>query len=258
MNESLYVLLGLCVSSFLAGVINSIAGGGTLLTFPALLAVLSPVTANGTSTIAVLPGTLASAWAYRQDVQHPPKLLVWLLAPSALGGLIGTWIVTTTDEKYFAALIPWLILLAAVLFAVQPLVAKLTKSPAPATEGPLSPARLTVLALIQLGVGIYGGYFGAGMGIMMLSALAYMGLRNVHEMNSVKTLLAGAINAMAAILFFWSGKINWKYGIPMAIACAAGGYAGARLALRIEPKYVRWTVIVMGFGLAVYYFRDRV
>lgn len=229
------------------------------MTFPALLAVVSPVTANGTSTIAVLPGTLASAWAYRQDVEHPPKLLLWLLGPSAVGGLIGTWIVTTTEERIFAALIPWLILLAAVLFLVQPVVQKFTKSAAalPANNGPMSPAKLSGLAFIQFLVGVYGGYFGAGMGIMMLSALAYMGLRNVHEMNSVKTLLAGAIKAMAAILFIANDKVQWSYGIPMAVAAALGGYVGARMALKIAPAIVRRIVIAMGFSLAVYYFFNR-
>ena len=258
MTDAAYVLLGLCVSAFLAGAINSIAGGGTLLTFPALLAVVSPVVANGTSTIAVLPGTLASAWAYKQDVQHPPRLLLWLLAPSALGGLIGTWIVTSTEERIFAELIPWLILGAAVLFAIQPVVARLSKAGAVVGEGPLSNGRLAGLAAIQFAVGVYGGYFGAGMGIMMLSALAYMGLRNVHEMNSVKTLLGGAINAMAAVLFIANGKVEWRYAIPMAAAAAIGGYAGARLALRVESKVVRWVVTAMGFGLAVYYFAKRV
>lgn len=253
MTSEFWLQLGLCASAFAAGAVNSIAGGGTLLTFPALLAVLSPVAANATSTIAVFPGTMASAWAYRQDVEHPPRLLLWLLAPSALGGLIGTWIVTSTDERIFAALIPWLILVAAVLFAVQPVVARYSKQ-ANGGAAPMSNTRLTVLAAIQFAVGIYGGYFGAGMGIMMLSALAYMGLRDVHEMNSVKTLLAGAINFAAAILFIAERKVVWKYAIPMAVFCAAGGYAGAKLALRVSSAMVRNIVIAIGVSLAAYYF----
>lgn len=255
MPESFLVLAALCASAFVAGIINSIAGGGTLLTFPALLAVVSPVLANATSTIAVLPGTLASAWAYRQDVQHPPKLLVWLIGPSALGGLIGTWIVTHSSESTFEQLIPWLILMAALLFAVQPIVAAYTRKAASGpTSNVLSPNRIATLAVIQFGVGVYGGYFGAGMGIMMLSALAYMGLRDVHEMNSVKTLLAGIINAMAAVLFIAADKVVWSYAIPMAISAAIGGYLGARLALQVKPVYVRWTVIALGFFLSAYYF----
>lgn len=243
----------MCLSAFLAGIINSIAGGGTLLTFPSLMAVLSPVMANATSTIAVFPGTLASAWAYRQDAGHPPKLLLWLLGPSVLGGILGTWLVTHTDERIFATLVPWLILVAALLFAVQPMVARYTKQ-APAGAAELQGNRLLLLILVQFAVGLYGGYFGAGMGIMMLSALAYMGLRNVHEMNSVKTLLAGAINIAAAVLFIAEDKVVWRYAIPMALCCAVGGYWGARIALRVSPAIVRNVVIGIGVFLAIYYF----
>ncbi len=255
MNDSAWLQAGLCASAFAAGVVNSIAGGGTLLTFPALLAVLSPVMANATSTMAVFPGTIASAWAYRQDVQHPPRLLLWLLAPSALGGLIGTWIVTNTEERIFAALIPWLILGAALLFALQPIVARLSAARlAEGPDQPLSTPRLAALVLVQFAVGIYGGYFGAGMGIMMLSALAYMGLRNVHEMNSVKTLLAGAINFASAGIFIAQGKVVWKYALPMALAATVGGYLGARWALRVPAVWVRGCVIAIGLLLSVYYF----
>lgn len=254
MPESLLVFAALLSSAFFAGIVNSIAGGGQLLTFPALLAILSPVGANATSTIAVLPGSFASAWAYRQQVQHPPKILLWLIGPSCLGGLCGTWIVTHSPESTFAALIPWLILLAAVLFAVQPLLAAYTKSAGLAAGDVLSPGRLTTLAGVQFLVGLYGGYFGAGIGIMMLSALAYVGLRDVHEMNSVKTVLGGLINTMAAVLFIAGGKVEWKYAIPMALASTLGGYLGARLALRVKPLYVRWTVIALGLSLAAYYF----
>jgi uncharacterized protein len=243
----------MCVSAFLAGIINSIAGGGTLLTFPSLMAVLSPVMANATSTIAVFPGTLASAWAYRRDAGHPPRLLWWLLGPSVLGGLLGTWLVTSTDERIFAALVPWLILAAALLFALQPVVARYTKQAA-REAGTMSQRRLLLLAFVQFGVGIYGGYFGAGMGIMMLCALAYMGLRDVHEMNSLKTLLAGAINIAAAALFISEGKVVWRYALPMAFFCAIGGYMGAKIALRVSSAVVRNVVIAIGIFLAVYYF----
>jgi uncharacterized membrane protein YfcA len=256
LTDSFWLLAGLCASAFAAGVINSIAGGGTLLTFPALLALLSPVTANATSTLAVFPGTVASAWAYRQSVEHPPQLLLWLLAPSAIGGLLGTWIVTSTEERVFAALIPWLILIAVTLFAVQPLVTRYAIS----HSGPhneLPRPRLAALAAVQFLVGVYGGYFGAGMGIMMLGALAYMGLRDVHEMNSVKTILAGVINLAAAFLFIAEGKVYWPYAIPMACSCALGGYCGARLALRFPAALVRYLVIAVGVVTVAVYFRPR-
>ncbi|GAB4361357.1 MAG: sulfite exporter TauE/SafE family protein [Bryobacter sp.] len=226
------------------------------MTFPALLAVISPVAANATSTISVLPGTLASTWAYRRDVAHPPKLLLWLIGPSAIGGTLGTWIVTTTEEKIFATLVPWLILAAALLFALQPLVARLLP-PTAATIATLSPKRLWALVTVQFVVGVYGGYFGAGMGIMILGALSYMGLRDVHEMNAVKTLLAGIINIAAAVLFIAQDRVGWHYALPMALAAMLGGYAGARLALKIPAAYVRVTVIGIGLATAIYYFLPK-
>lgn len=212
--------------------------------------------ANATSTLSVLPGTLASSWAYRKDVAHPPRLLLWLLAPSAIGGAIGTWIVTTTEERIFAALVPWLILGAALLFAVQPFVTRLFPGSAASSET-LSRRRLWGLVLVQFGVGVYGGYFGAGMGIMILGALSYMGLRDVHEMNAVKTLLAGIINIAAAVLFIAQDRVAWHFAVPMALAAIAGGYAGARLALKIPAAWVRATVIAIGLGTAIYYFLPK-
>lgn len=252
MTDSVWVFVVLCASAFFAGAINSIAGGGTLLTFPTLLAVVSPVAANATSTMALLPGSIASAWAYRRDVRHPPKLLWWLAVPSLVGGLTGTLLVTRTPERYFAALVPWLILTATVLFTLQPLVARMIRSQAaPAAEH--SSAHLMFLAAAQLLVAIYGGYFGAGIGILMLSALAYMGLRNVHEMNALKTILAFLVNGVSAAIFALEGKVNWHYVGPMALSAIAGGYLGARLSLRFPSAAVRRVVIAIGFSMAAYY-----
>jgi uncharacterized membrane protein YfcA len=252
--DATLIYAALCVSAFLAGAINSIAGGGTLLTFPALLAVVSPVVANGTSTLALVPGSLAGAWAYRQDVKHPPRLLWWLFAPSLVGGLIGTVLVTRTDEHYFNMAVPWLILAASALFSLQPLVARMTKNKSGSSSTEHTQGQLYLLACSQLFVGIYGGYFGAGIGILMLSALAYMGLRDVHEMNALKTILAVLMNGVAAVWFTMEGKVNWHYALPMALSSIAGGYIGARLSLRFKSSDVRRFVIAVGFTLSIYYF----
>ena len=254
MTDSILIYAALCLSAFLAGAINSIAGGGTLLTFPALLAVVSPVIANGTSTIALVPGSLAGAWAYRRDVQHPPRLLWWLFAPSLVGGLIGTLLVTRTDEHYFTMAVPWLILGASALFSLQPLVARMTKKKSSDSATEHTERQLGLLACAQFLIGIYGGYFGAGIGILMLSALAYMGLRDVHEMNALKTILAVLMNGVAAIWFTLEGKVEWHYAFPMAVSSIAGGYIGARLSLRFKSPVVRRFVIAVGFTLAFYYF----
>ncbi len=252
--DQILIYAALCVSSFLAGAVNSIAGGGTLLTFPALLAVLSPVMANATSTIALVPGSIAGAWGYRQDVQHPPRLLWWLFAPSLIGGLIGTVLVTRTDEHYFAMAVPWLILAASALFTLQPIVSRMTKNKSAQASTEHTHSQLILLSCAQFLVGIYGGYFGAGIGILMLSALAYMGMRDVHEMNALKTILAVLMNGVAAIWFTMEGKVNWGYALPMAISSIAGGYLGARLAIRFKSSAVRKFVIAVGFTLAAYYF----
>jgi uncharacterized membrane protein YfcA len=250
--NALWILVALCGSAFIAGAVNAIAGGGTLLTFPALLAVVSPVIANGTSTLALLPGSLASAWGFRRDVSHPPRLLLWLIVPSLVGGTIGTLLVTRTAERYFASLIPWLILAATVLLMLQPAVGRFIRAHS-GDASTLPDRRLLLLAIIQFFVAIYGGYFGAGIGILMLSSLAFMGLRDVHEMNALKTLLAVAINSAAAFLFVAERKVDWRYALPMAAASIAGGYLGARISLRFSAAAVRRVVLVIGFSLASYY-----
>jgi hypothetical protein len=248
----LWIYLALCASAFLAGAVNAIAGGGTLLTFPALLAVTAPVMANGTSTFALLPGSLASAGGYRQDIRHPPRLLRWLAAPSLIGGTIGTLLVTRTHERYFAALIPWLILAATVLLMLQPVISRYIRSHI-GDLAAVSRRRLLALAGVQLLVSIYGGYFGAGIGILMLSSLAFMGLRDLHEMNALKALLACGINGAATVLFILESKVQWTYAIPMAVAAIAGGYLGARFSLRFPPASVRKVVLTIGFVLSGYY-----
>ena len=242
----------LCVSAFLAGIVNSIAGGGTLLTFPTLMAILPAVEANATSTFALVPGSIAGAWGYRREMASSGKWVVLLLAPSLLGGLVGTLLVTELDPKYFQRTVPYLILLATLLFMSQPLVGRwlgIGKSQA-------EPKRTTLVALVifQFFVAIYGGYFGAGIGILMLSALSLMGVTDIHRMNALKTLLAGCINTVSVLVFICYGKVDWQYGLAMAAAAIVGGYAGASVARRMNRTLVRWIVIGIGLTLSAYYF----
>lgn len=254
MDHPILLYPGLCLAGMAAGAVNAIAGGGTLLTFPALqiLGGISPVMANGTSTVAVMPGSFASAWGYRRELRACRRWAGILTAPSLLGGAVGTLLVLLLEESVFARLIPWLILLAAVLFALQPLAGRLLRR----KEHPKAPAAATLSAIVfgQFLIAIYGGYFGAGIGILMLSSLAFLGLDSIHQANALKTFLAMCINGTAALLFIWDGKVHWPYALAMAAAAILGGYVGARLALRLNPAVVRWIVIVIGFGLAGYYF----
>lgn len=236
---------------------NALAGGGTLLTFPALVAALgSGVLANGTSTVALAPASFSSAWAYRQDLAKEWRWLKLLIGPSIVGGILGTWMVTSTSEKYFDALVPWLIFGASLLFALQPLLTK-KKSLVPVEKSqpvPHSPGKLIAVTLFQFLVAVYGGYFGAGIGILMLSALGLIGLSNMHEMNAIKTVLAGCINCMSVVVFAIKGKVHWPLAGLMMISSIAGGYLAASYGRRLKPIYIRWFVITMGFILSVYFF----
>ncbi len=254
----------LWAAALAAGMVNSVAGGGTLLTFPVLLAALSVspsalvlasgagVIANGTSTVALLPASAVSAWEYRREFRQAGRWLTWLLVPSVIGGLAGTLLVTELPSGVFDKLVPWLILTAALLYALQPRISKWLISGA--TDDRPSRRRLTGILLFQLLVALYGGYFGAGIGILMLSALALMGLTDIHVMNAVKNLLATSINAMAAAVFIFRGKVEWNMTLPMMLAAIVGGFLGARLARRTNRVIVRRIVVAIGFSLATYYF----
>jgi uncharacterized membrane protein YfcA len=242
--------------------INSIAGGGTLLTFPALLAGLSPlgaadaaVVANATSTVALVPGSLAGAWGYRREMRQARRWLYLLVGPSLAGGVIGALLVTRLDPAYFAALVPWLLLTAALLFLAESLL----PAGAPTDSRQRAPSAGTVagIVLFQLVVAVYGGYFGAGASILILGALAALGVGDVNQMNALKTVLGFCINGISVVVFLAERKVAWHYALPMAAAAILGGYLGARLALGIRPRYTKWLISAIGLGLAAYFFIRR-
>lgn len=246
----IWLLLGLAAAA--AGAMNAIAGGGTLLTFPALLLVMPGVQANATSTVALAPASLASACGYRQELAQARRWIAVLAWPSLIGGALGSLLVTRLPDRYFEAAVPWLILTATILFLTQPALARLSGI-GHAHRPPSGPTVLGV-ALFQLLVAIYGGYFGAGIGILMLSSLALMGLSNIHQMNALKALLAALINGTAVAIFVAERKVVWPQALFMMAASILGGYVGARLARRLRPVVVRWVVIAIGFFLAANFF----
>lgn len=248
-----YVWLGL--AALAAGVVNSVAGGGTLLTFPALLAVVSPVVANGTSTVALVPGSAAAAWGYRRELGRTRRWLLLLTPPSLIGGVVGSLLVTRLDPHVFDALVPWLILTAALLFLFQPLLTRRAGKLA----APAKPRRGAVVAIVlfQFFVAVYGGYFGAGIGILMLSALGLMGLDDIHAMNALKNVLAACINGVSVAVFVLDGVVAWRLVGVMAVSAVLGAYLGARVARRLDRRFVRWVVIAIGFCLAAHYFHRR-
>jgi uncharacterized membrane protein YfcA len=248
MEWSTFLLL--CLAAFGAGVINAVAGGGTLLTFPALLQVVSPIVANATSTVALVPGSAASAWGYRRELKETRSWILLLAWPSLIGGAVGAFMVTRLPERYFRAAVPWLILTAAILFLVQPLFMRTFQ----ARDEKPKPSAVVGIVVFQFLVAVYGGYFGAGIGILMLASLGLMGVGHVHHMNALKTLLAFCINGISVVVFVLEGEVNWHYALVMVPAAILGGYAGARFALRLNPALVRAVVAVIAFALAAHFF----
>jgi uncharacterized protein len=240
----------LCLAAFGAGIINAVAGGGTLLTFPALLQVVSPIVANATSTVALVPGSAASAWGYRRELHETRRWILLLACPSLIGGTVGALLVTRLPERYFKAAVPWLILTAAILFLVQPLFIRTFKA---CDERP-KPSAVVGIVVFQFLVAVYGGYFGAGIGILMLASLGLMGIGHVHHMNALKNLLAFCINGISVVVFVLEGEVNWLYALVMVPAAILGGYAGARFALRLNPALVRAVVALIAFALAAHFF----
>jgi uncharacterized membrane protein YfcA len=253
MLEWLSPWLWLCLSALAAGIVNSVAGGGTLLTFPTLLTVVPGVVANATSTVALVPGSLGGAWGYRRQLRAASRWMAVLAPPSLAGGLVGSLLVTELPARYFDDLVPWLILAAALLFAAQPLAVRLSGRP----HGPPSGRTVAAVVVFQFFVAVYGGYFGAGIGILMLSALGLMGLADVHEMNALKNFLAVFINGVSIVVFAWQRKVEYHYAAVMAVAAVAGGYLGASVARRVPAAVVRWIAVGIGFALAGYFFYKR-
>lgn len=250
-------MIFLCAAAFAAGAINSVAGGGTLLTFPALIWVLGPsaaayVTANATSTIALFPGSVAAVWGFRRELASQRAWIVPLLIPSIIGGLLGTWLVVNLPANTFKYLVPWLILTASLLFMLQPVISRWTGI----GKAHEKPSGFTMAGIIgfQFLVALYGGYFGAGIGILMLSSLALMGLSDIHQMNALKSLLASSINGMSVLVFVANSSVDWKLAVPMVVAGIAGGFAGATGSRQLNKHLVRWIVIAIGLSLATYYF----
>jgi uncharacterized membrane protein YfcA len=235
-------------AAFVAGAINSIAGGGTLVSFPTLIWLgLPPVIANATNTVAVWPGSLGGMWGYRRELADSRSGMFAFIAPSIIGGVTGALLLRLTPAPLFNRLVPFLILFATLLFLAQePLQKRFAPDPGQAR----SRAWFAGGMLFQLGVAIYGGYFGAGIGILMLAALALLGVRNIHEMNGLKNLFALCINGAAAIYFMVQKMVDWPNAILMAIAAILGGWACARVARKLSRVAVRRIVVAIGFGMA--------
>jgi uncharacterized protein len=237
-------------AAFAAGAINSVAGGGTLVTFPTLIWLgLSSVTANATSTVALWPGLGGSAWGYRRELASAEPRMLALIAPSLAGGIAGALLLRRTPPSIFDALAPFLILGATILFMLQEPIQRRMKSRKPHAHR--SPTWLAGAMFFQLLVALYGGYFGAGIGILMLAALGILGVEDMHQMNGLKVFFALCINGVAAVYFIWSGMVFWPDVFSMVAGSVAGGIGGAGFARRLGGATVRRIVIAVGFGMAL-------
>jgi uncharacterized membrane protein YfcA len=243
----------LAAAALIAGAMNAIAGGGTLLTFPALLAFGMPaISANATSTLALMVGIVGSTYGYRA---HLPVTGIWLKrfgVVSVIGSLIGAALLTVTPEKAFANLVPFLLLFATILFMAQSAFAKLALREARSVT--VSTSHVVLAASGMFLVAIYGGYFGAGIGILMLSVLGLMGMDHIHEMNAVKTVIAAVINLVATLYFIVAGLIEWPEAIVMTAGAAVGYFAGSRIAQSVSQTAVRRIITTIGFSISAVLF----
>lgn len=247
MSETVIIIL----AGIGAGIINAIAGGGTLVSFPTLIWLgRDPIVANATNTVAIWPASLAAAYGFRRELSTVRRWLLLLMVPSLAGGALGSWLLLRTPASTFERIVPFLILAATLLLAVQEMITARLGVLAQRHENPTAGWVVFVFAF-QLVVGTYGGYFGAGMGILMLAALGLIGLTDLHQMNGLKNILAICINGIAAVYFIAAGAVLWRDALIMAAGSIAGGLIGARMARRLGRKFVRGAVVVIGIVMTI-------
>src|ERR1041385_6107877 len=237
------VMLG---PAFAAGAINSIAGGGTLLTFPVLIWLgLDPRVANGTSTVALWPGLFGGLFGYRKELENSSTILFRLGVTSIIGGAFGALLLIRTPSRVFASLVPFLILFATLLFMSQGVINRRLRL------GSIDEKQMGLwwsgAIIFQFFSAVYGGYFGAGNGILMLAAMGLLGLNELHRANGIKNFLGICINAVAVLIFAGAGYVVWDDALLMACAALVGGYFGASMAMRVGQKWVRRGIVLIGW-----------
>jgi uncharacterized protein len=245
----------LVVASFLAGALNAVAGGGSFLSFPALLGVgVLPIQANATNTVALWPGQFASIAAYFEDLKHNVRL-VWPLGTAALiGGCSGGIVLLRTRQATFLHLVPWLLLAASILFAASGPISRWLNQRSRGHEAEDSHPSLVPLFLGTVPVCFYIGYFGAGAGILVMSLLALFGIQNIHQINALKVVTTTLANGIAVVVFIVQRQILWQHCVLMMLTAAIGGYLGARGSRHLNPRLMRTFVIIVGFSMAIYFF----
>ena len=237
-------------AAFIAGMVNSIAGGGTLLTFPLLIGLgLDPKVANATSTVALWPGLFGGLFGYRNEMSDTSLILMRLGAISVVGGGVGAWLLIATPSPTFARLVPFLILFATILFMLQGAVNRWLHVPSPMSGSQKS--WWTIAIIVQFFSAMYGGYFGAGNGIWMLAAMGLLGLHDIHRANGIKNFLGICINSVAVVAFSIAHLVVWPSALLMAVGAVLGGYFGARTARKVGRVMIRRAIVVIGFVITL-------
>jgi hypothetical protein len=252
--------LWLTVAAFLAGVLNAVAGGGSFLLFPAMLGMkILPVQANATNTVALWPGQLTSVAAYREDVRRNMRVAIPMAFAGLIGGTCGAIVLLHTPQTTFLHLVPWLLLVAAVIFALSGPVSRWLErrksqlNQAPATDGVHRP-HMTAVFIGTVAVCFYIGYFGAGAGFLIITLLSLFGYQDLNEINALKVVCTTMANGIAFVLFVINGQVVWRYCLVAMITCAIGGYTSASLARKIPQSVLRGTVVIIGLGMAAWFF----
>ncbi len=251
-NLTVQIIVLLFFAGAIGGTLNSVAGGGSFIAFPALLFTgVPPIPANATNTIALWTAAAASGGAYRKRLDVPRRVMAPLFTVSLIGGLIGAYLLLKTPAHTFMRVLPWLTLGATLLFAFGRKIAGGRKS---VIEHEASSAALVGATFFQFLVAIYGGYFGGGMGIVMLAMLAALGMTDIHAMNGLKSVMGFVINGVAVVTFVVAHAVYWKHGVIMIGGGIAGGYAGAHYAQKVPQAWIRTFVVLVGTGMTMYFF----
>ena len=247
----------LLLAALVSGLANALAGGGTFITFPALLfAGMASVKANATASLVMVPGGIVSAWVYRRTLQEQPRgLVLQLLAVSLVGSAVGSVLLLNTANTTFSSLVPWLLLVAAAVFTAAPYLKTRKLRRAASKSGGASSTPLLLAG--QCCIAIYGGYFGAGMGVLMIALFLAVSSMDVQSASGVRLVCATSVNLLAVVIFAVKGAIVWNPGVPMLFAGIAGGYLGARVMQRLSEKAVRIAILVYAWGLTVYFFAAK-
>jgi uncharacterized protein len=242
----------LFLAGALGGALNSVAGGGSFIAFPALLfSGVPPIPANATNTIALWTAAAASGGAYRKHLDVARRVMAPLIVASLIGGVVGAVLLLKTPAQTFMRVIPWLILGATLLFAFGRRLAAGRKS---VVEHETSLSALAAATSFQFVVAVYGGYFGGGMGIVMLAMWATLGMTDIHSMNALKSVMGFVINGVAVVVFVVDKAVYWRHGIVMIVGGILGGYLGAHYAQKLPQPWIRWFVVMIGTGVAGYFF----